>query len=684
MLRQNYLISIFYLLVIFQLLIPAYATAATLANSYSIVLASAPGKNLNWSPKQSSLLKNYTIYVEKTSVDGAPWERLCVGYFDSRKDTFTLINKIKKTYPGAWVQKTPTKNIVRTLSQGSTKAASRPAPKPAVRPKPAAKVNQSSLSDEKLKSLMVRANTEFKNEDYSAAVRYLTAVIASGQNQYSREALELLGLARQRKGQNSHAVAIYEQYLAAYPEGEGADRVRQRLAGLLTATRAGKEKIDMKTVETRNEIDTYGSISQYYWHNITSTDDIGSITTQSQLISYLDVTTLQKTSRFDHRYQFTADHSYDFETDRDSSELRFIDTYYEVAHRKTGNSGKIGRQSLRIGGILKRFDGLSGGYQITPDMRINALAGYSVDVNNKDSINTDKGFYGFIFETGTFLDHWNMNVFYIDQSYSGLQDSQGIGSEVRYRDSKTAAFGMIDYDLFYNEINIIQLNANLILDHGRTVYVNAYMRKAPLLATSNALIGQAAASIDELKTVYNIEQIHQLAEDRTADSQLITVGGSQSLSKKFDLTGDVTLSRTDGTVASGGVAATPGTGTDLLLSAQLVGNNLLRKNDTGVLGVRYYDMDSSNTISLIANTRFPINREWRINPRLQYDIRNFSADDRSQKKIRLLLRSDYRYLKQARFDFELGYDTISDDFNVNGQSLSNDNLHFMMGYRYDF
>jgi len=85
---------------------------------------------------------------------------------------------------------------------------------------------------------------------------------------------------------------------------------------------------------------------------------------------------------------------------------------------------------------------------------------------------------------------------------------------------------------------------------------------------------------------------------------------------------------------------------------------------------------------LIANTRFPINRNWRINPRLQYDIRKIKLDGRSQKKLRAILRTDYRYLNKARFDFEIGYDETTDA--IDGQSLGNNNFFFMLGYRWDF
>ena len=105
------------------------------------------------------------------------------------------------------------------------------------------------------------------------------------------------------------------------------------------------------------------------------------------------------------------------------------------------------------------------------------------------------------------------------------------------------------------------------------------------------------------------------------------------------------------------------------------------KSDTGVLGVRYYETDLSNTLSFIVNARFPVTRNWRINPRLQFDTRDL-IDGQSQEKIRALFRTDYRYLNNVRFDFELGYDDISGEGAT--QLLGNNNLFFTLGYRWDF
>lgn len=677
MLRHKSPVFLFLLFLFCQLLVLESTQAAGVKN-YSVVLASSPGKNLKWEPKTSHLFKGKTLYIEKTTVKGKPWERLCVGFYPSRKQALSVQKKMQTIYPGAWLKQSSRKDIYKTVTAGSSSSIKR---NKISRHKNTR--NKTRLTDKQLDSLMKRAKQDFTRKKYASAIRLLTALVEAGEHKYTRDALERLGLARQRNGQTEHAAQIYDQYLKKYPTGSASDRVRQRLAGLLTAAKGPRKKIQLQVVkEDQSEAFTSGNLSQFYRFNRATRDDTGSLTTLSQLISFLDIERLQRSGNYDQRYRFIADQTHDFIDTRDKDEFRFIETYYEISSRKTGNSAKIGRQALRIGGILKRFDGLSAGYQFTPNMRLNVLGGLPVDTENKTSFNKNKTFYGFTFETGTFLEHWDMNLFFFDQDIDGLNDRTSLGTELRYNDSRKSIFGMVDYDTFYKVVDILQFNANFLLDHGRTLYMNAFLRKAPILETSNALIGQPEQSIDELKQRLNIEQIYQLARDRTANSQTVTIGGSQPINEQFQASGDITLSKVGSTTTSGGVQATPDTGTDYFLSAQIVGNNLLLKRDTGVLGLRYNNTKPSNTLSLIANSRFPVTRDWRINPRLQLDYRQLTGG-RTQKKYRFLLRTDYHYQNKVVFDFEIGYDATSDT-NTNGETLGSNNLFFTLGYRWNF
>jgi len=93
---------------------------------------------------------------------------------------------------------------------------------------------------EKASKAMKEARTAIAEKDVARAVQLLTRVLGYPENKYSADALELLGVARERNGQMAHAKAEYEAYLVRYPESEGAGRVRQRLAGIMTARETPK------------------------------------------------------------------------------------------------------------------------------------------------------------------------------------------------------------------------------------------------------------------------------------------------------------------------------------------------------------------------------------------------------------------------------------------------------------
>ncbi len=90
---------------------------------------------------------------------------------------------------------------------------------------------------------MDEARAALKKNNLNGAILLLAKALKYPENEYSAEAQELLGLARQRNGQIAAAKAEYEDYLRRYPSGEGNERVRQRLAGIVTAGGEPDEKL---------------------------------------------------------------------------------------------------------------------------------------------------------------------------------------------------------------------------------------------------------------------------------------------------------------------------------------------------------------------------------------------------------------------------------------------------------
>jgi hypothetical protein len=77
----------------------------------------------------------------------------------------------------------------------------------------------------KLDAVMVDARAAMAAKQDDRALQLLTRVNEAGDSKLRAEALELLGVVRERKGHLAHAKADFEQYLKLFPAGEGAPRV---------------------------------------------------------------------------------------------------------------------------------------------------------------------------------------------------------------------------------------------------------------------------------------------------------------------------------------------------------------------------------------------------------------------------------------------------------------------------
>ena len=110
-----------------------------------------------------------------------------------------------------------------------------------------------------------------RKERNGEAIAKFKEILSLPENEHSASAQEFLALAYQRNNDSVQAKAEYEDYLARYPTGEGSERVRQRLSGLLTATGemtpelkaatsgSGKSRGDVPQTWTLS-----GSVSQFY------------------------------------------------------------------------------------------------------------------------------------------------------------------------------------------------------------------------------------------------------------------------------------------------------------------------------------------------------------------------------------------------------------------------------------
>jgi tetratricopeptide (TPR) repeat protein len=538
-----------------------------------------------------------------------------------------------------------------------------------------------------LDELMEAAREKMTAQDYAGAIRLYTKVLQYPETGHSRDALEYLGLAREQKGQVAHAKQAYEDYLERYPKGAGAERVSQRLAALVTASKRPRGKL--RTVKARGEQDTswdlYGGYSQFYRRDVNTTgvdkDDEETTVSQSSVSSDMDMTGRMRSRNYNLRTRFTGGYLHDFLDDSSGSDTTVSSVYFDAQEKKYDMSMRIGRQSRSSGGVLGRFDGLLLGIPLGNVATLSPVGGFPVD-SSTDGLDTDRYFYGVTLEFDGFANGWDANTFIIEQRLDGITDRRAVGGELRYFDPTRSFFSLVDYDIYYKKLNIWQFLGNWTAPDKTTVNLILDYRNSPILTTNNALTGQAVSSIDDLLDSFSNSEIEDIARDRTATSKLATLGASRPINGKLQLSGDVTVTNLSDTNGSAGVEAMDGTGNEYFYNLQLTGSNLIKAGDIAILGVRYANADTTRTTSLSLNTRYPFSRKLRVNPRLRVDYRNNTTDDTDQFIYRPSLRLTYRAKGRLQLEAEAGGEW-SDREIVDGSEK--DRSYFaIIGYRMDF
>ena len=642
---------------------------------------------------------SYRLYTTTFDKEGKKWNRLRLGFFKSVVQANAVMEKLTSHYPDAWVTKVSVAERMRSSESmlagarsgsGASSSTSSEATEIPVRPVASQKRGApTDISSEKLASLMEEARNNMTDKDYAGAIRLYTKILQYPDNQYSQNALEYLGLARERNDQLAHAKMVYRDYLQRYPEGADAERVKQRLVALVTARKQPREKLQTTQADARLEQeadwDLFGGISQYYRRdqNTTGLDDaeITSVS-QSSLNSNMDVTGRRRSSDYDLRARFTGGYLHDFLDNGVNSDTTVSSMYFDARDIQRRLSMRIGRQSRSTGGVLGRFDGMLLGFPLGNKFAVSAVAGFPVESSTDSFDDTSRYFYGLTLEADGFAKGWDANAFIIDQHVDGLSDRRAIGGELRYFDPTRSFFSLVDYDIHFNDLNIWQLLGNWTLPDRTTVNLVVDYRKSPILTTNNALMGQNVTSIDELQDSFSSSELYDLARDRTADSKLVTLGVSRPMEGNIQFSGDVTVLNLSDTDASGGIEAVKGTGTEYIYNVQLVGSNLVSQGDITIVGLRFADGDDRDVYSLNFNTRFLVTRSLRVNPRFRMDSRKNRDDNTGQMVYRPSIRLDYRVKNRLSLEAEVGGEYSNRE--IIDDSGKDSSYFFSIGYRADF
>jgi hypothetical protein len=486
----------------------------------------------------------------------------------------------------------------------------------------------------------------------------------------------MLAMARERNHQDAHAKLIYEQFLAQYPDAEQAPRIQQRLSGLVTRDLPVQKKL--KEPERGDSAwDVGGGLSQFYQRNAVSVNGDSEVVGVDALFTDADLIVNRRSENIDLGMRISATQLYDFGTEADH-EYQVATAYLETEVIDWGVDVRVGRQTPRSSGVLSRFDGALIQYQVLPWLSLAALGGYAVDYSGNDGFSTERPLYGVNAEISLADGRWEFAPFYVEQEANGLVDRRAVGLETRFFSDTASVFSLVDYDIYHEALNTTYLMANLRFGDGWSTYANLDHRRSPYITTENALIGQGVSNLGDLENTYDDDEILQLADDRTAELTLASVGFDKQVNARFQVGSDVSYSDYAETDASGNVDATPSR-QDYYYTVRLRADEIYGGQTYSALYLRYGVGPDSDISSVYWNNRFVIRKTWQFYPRIRVDYRDFSDLGQTQWTVAPSMRLDYRPRQGMYFEFEAGYDRtqremLTDDMKMTG-------YYFRLGYR---
>ena len=570
---------------------------------------------------------------------------------------------------------------------------------PEIRPLPEAALPPATDPDETLikfnrennqqaQALMIFGRKNLAGYYYLTAVDTFNQLLLLPQNDYTQDAQEWIGVARERAGQLGKARQEYESYLQLYPKGIAYERVKIRLSKLgSNAVQPSVAAARSPVKKQENQTQAFGSLSMYYYTGASKIDTVStfgntlnqstfSAIDQSALITSADATARFTSEEFDNRIVF-RDTAYSNFLPGQTGKNKLNAAYIDVKNKLSGYSARLGRQTSNGGGVLGRYDGATVGLATNSSARVNLVAGQLSDY----TLGSKPEFFGTSLDMGLFT------LYAINQTVDGVLDRRAVGTEIHYFQPTRTAFAVFDYDISYALINTAMFQGtispsaettyNLLLDH----------RKSPYVSTRNALYGSMATSVQELLQIMSENELRALAAARTGSTNLAQLGVSQQVSEKLQVAGDVRVSNFEGlpasgtTLLSGQLAEVPSTDNEWATSIQLIGNSLLSDREVSVLSLSYIKNPMYRGLSAYIYDQRILNEKWSLNISLQL-YKQETDTGTTSTRVMPNLRVSYQMRQQLNLELEAGIEASHSDSVLQSSEIRRQFLSF--GFRWDF
>ena len=616
-----------------------YANPASVTEvlPHAVVIRSSQRRFENLTANTRNALARRLVYQTRVRIKGQIYYRLAVGNFASTAAAQAALKQLRPFFKDAWIYRRS------EAEQRQLELMLQPA-----RAEPESTVVVPQVGRAADGDLLEAARQAFLDRRYDRVVALIDRVLAEGDVERGREALELAGAARERQGKFAEAEALYEALLGTDPDAETAARITGRLEGLRTMTERPRERLPEQdgSADVRNW-ETRGAFQQYYRDDIIKSNDEPAEKINQLIASDIDLQLRGNTRANTLLFDLEAGVIRDFVDAQNDTRVSAA----SFGYTSNALAVAVGRQNRAITGVNARIDGLSVSHFTRSAFRFNYAAGYIVQ-SSFDGIETDNPFAAASVDIrlGERLD---LNLYAVRQEIFELVDREAVGGEFQWRNDRGYVYGIIDYDTFYRSLNNLTLISSLRYDARWSFNLNLARTNTPPISTLNALRGQTLDSIEELGALFSEDEIYQLADDRTSPRDSIYFGSVYTIDDRRQLYLDFSLARQAETEASGGAPEIP-EAEEILLSADYAVAGFFAGGDYTTLGLRFADTTAHETLSLRLRSRFQGYLNLVYNPRMRVDYRR--GEDSRQTILGPAIRVTYRATKQLSFEADLQYE----------------------------
>lgn len=540
-------------------------------------------------------------------------------------------------------------------------------------------------SNDKLDNLIDAALGAMENRDYNRAIFYLMQLLQFPTHQHSQLAKELVGLARERRGDLDRAALEYQEYLRLYPEGESAERVKQRLAAVELSQRSpaapvtaviGTPSAELKPPPRR--IDTYGYFSQRYYQTLTRHSTPYRLDNNASLTSSLNVTSSYNDNLYDGRAFLTVS---DTRTPQGPGVNRptLQTLYLDLTDKDNKRNYLFGRQAYNTAGIFGRYDGGSVSIQATPKTQLNLTLGIPLDYPYPQ-YPSNRYFYRTLMNFGAPTDAWSIDGYYLDQKADSMIDRRAVGGDLRWSGSDSAVFSSLDYDIYFHKLNVFTFYGDWRRNDPTHYSINYSLKQYPALASSNALKEEEGA--DDFNSFSTFIHFPGITEKLIREKAL----GVSSFTRALTLSAIHTVDTNNSISADVSVYSTDTISPVLLVSYESVGdpptcdginfcttgqpkfgpeysyvltwmsNNYFTPRDSHSWGLRANIGGDVTSQALWLRSRFPYGEKWFVSPRTQLERVHDTTTNGRALRPSLGLKVDYLWKKQMSLDADVNYE----------------------------